>query len=122
MQTDEVVNAVLGLEDEHEVTRVLDAAHERVKQLRAARNLDLRQSLRIGQRVQLNTRISPKYLQGLKGTVAAPPGEKWVIVKLDQPGMAGRYAQEDGRAQIGFGALDLIEDDEPASPSAQPAS
>jgi hypothetical protein len=114
MKTDELVNGVLGLEDEKDVTRVLEAAEERLKQLRAARNLDLRQSLRIGKRVELNNRISPKYLQGLKGAIAAPPGDKWASVKLDQPGMAGRFAHDDGTVHIAFGALDLIDEAEPA--------
>jgi hypothetical protein len=121
VQPDDLVNAVLALEDEQDVTRVGEAAGERMKQLRAERNLELRRSLRIGQRVRVNSRISPKYLQGLTGTIAAPPGEKRVSVKWDHPSLARQYSADDGRAQVGLGALEVIPDDEGAAKS-QPVS
>lgn len=122
MEIDELVNAVKALQDEQHVARVSDAAVERMKQLHDKRLREIRASLPVGQRVRTNGLTKPKSLRGLTGTIIAPPGEKQVSVKLDDPARAGRYVAPDGTARIGFGALEVINDAQDTSLSVQPSS
>jgi len=117
LEIDELVNAINALQDESDVLRVNAASVARTKQIQEQRLREIRASFPVGQRVRTNSLTRPKSLQGLTGTVAAPPGEKKVSVKLDDPGRARRYISPDGTARIGFGALEVISD---AQDSAQP--
>jgi hypothetical protein len=64
------------------------AIAERQQLLAAAQALITRASLRVGDRVRINHRARPLYLQGQVGTVAGFYGQS-VIVRLDQP--VGRF-------------------------------
>jgi hypothetical protein len=122
MQTDDLVNAVLELDAENDLLRVGQAVNERVQQLRDEFRSSLRERLQVGQRVAINSRIRPKYLGGLTGSIAAPPEQDRVSVQLDHPARARNYASDAGIAQIGLGAIDVLPDHEGAdsAPPAQP--
>ncbi|HEY3830189.1 MAG TPA: hypothetical protein VGL57_13430 [Solirubrobacteraceae bacterium] len=117
-RVDELVSAVNELQDESDVLRVNAATVARIKEIQDQRLQEIRASFSVGQRVRTNSLTKPRTLQGLTGTVAAPPGEKQVSVKLDDPVKAGRYVSPDGIARIGFGALEVIND---AQDNAQPS-
>lgn len=111
MTIDEIVNAISALDDEADVMRAATAVNERVLQLRQRVREAVASGLKVGQRVRINSRISPKYLIGLTGTVAEPPGTDRVSVQLDHPALARRFASEDGIAQVGLGAIEILTDE-----------
>ena len=118
-RVEELLGAVNELQDESDVLRVNAATVARTQQIQDQRLREIRASFPVGQRVRINRLAKPRTLQGLTGTVAAPPGEKQVSVKLDDPTKAARFVSPDGIARIGFGALEVIND---AQDTAQPPS
>lgn len=63
-------------------------------------------SIRVGDRVELNERISPKYLRGLVGSVVSKEGTSTARVQLDAGQYTGRYSKS---LKVPTEVLDKIE-------------
>jgi hypothetical protein len=93
---DELLDQIESLDSEDDMRLVFDACRTAQRNLRDAKAQAARQTLKRGDKVKL-TGLSPKYLNGLTGTIVARPTGKRIEVKLDSPGMAGRYAPSGDR-------------------------
>ena len=50
-------------------------------------------SIRVGDRVEINERLNPKYLRGLVGIVKSKEGTSTAVVQLDAGQYTGRYSK-----------------------------
>ncbi len=98
--TDAAFNRLLEQVEQIDNNEDLDAIFESLKlarrNIRDAQAADVRRTLKVGDKVVLAGALSPKYLIGLTGVVAARPSAKRVKIKLDFPSFARRYARADG--------------------------
>ena len=93
---DRLLDQIEQLDTDEQLDLVVASLQVARRRIVEAQTKATRGTLARGDRVRLVGRLSPKYLLGLEGVVAARPTDKRVRVKLDHPSFAQRYAREDG--------------------------
>jgi hypothetical protein len=97
MSLNELLDRIEAIDNDDDI----DAAYESLKVARRnvsdAKANEVRRTLKKGDKVALAGKLSPQYLIGLTGTVAARPQGNRVDVTLDHPELARRYAPSGGR-------------------------
>jgi hypothetical protein len=117
------VDAIGLIETMDEVEAAYGALREREKELRDQGINETLSRLSPGMRVRICDPISPKYLKGLTGIVS--PGSlrrgKTVLIKLDSPELAGRYARPSGEIGVYANCVEAV-DGEGQEGAAAPAA
>lgn len=108
MTTYHDVLAYVGAATREEITGIHEAANARSRLLRDLKTAEAAATIKVGDPVMLGG-LSPKYLNGLGGTVKATDGKR-ATVELTEPGrtMARRYATLDGRIVVPIGSLTVV--------------
>lgn len=90
MTPSDIIAAILDGALDDQMDALIATINARRRNIRQLEELQSLTQLKVGTNVKLEG-ISPKYLNGLTGTVDAINGKK-VTVKLDLPALAGRFA------------------------------
>lgn len=101
---DEILNAILDIDNGADLDRVVETARVRRDQLAG----NLASSLRIGDRVRIGS-IKPRYFEGLTGVVAAPATGQRVSIRLDDPtSINPRYLQDGDTVRVPTSVIELV--------------
>ena len=91
-----MLEQIEAIDNDEDLDLIFESVKLARRTLRDAQAAEVRRTLRKGDKVRLTEPLSPQYLRGLTGVVAARPTAKRVLVKLDHPTLAQRYARLDG--------------------------
>jgi hypothetical protein len=102
---DEILNAILDIDTNVHLDRVIKTVTARREQLAG----ELALTLRIGDRIRIGRINKPRYMEGQTGVVAGPATGPRVPIRLDHPdAISPRYLQRDGTVHVPANLIELI--------------